>query len=284
MNKPANTRKVTVAVPAPEEERTRYTHVGVIAVLGFVVGVSWPFLAGVQLVPSAPGDETPPQDSEQTTQTAAPNSSAAPPQVSSKPSVQVEKSVVISCLDDKGRKQSRCDKPDFDRALKEHMEGLAACKPGAQGTFSLGLKVDFSKNKVVDFLRGKSTTVDKDVAAELMACAKAALGEVSLAGVDHLHETYLVFFFLTFQPAGTPIAELGAEAQALAVIPASGSATIVFESAMVRDKAETDAAVLTRLLYGTRVFVTGRIGEWYEVKYDSKGRKGFIHKNALGME
>jgi hypothetical protein len=53
---------------------------------------------------------------------------------------------------------------------------------------------------------------------------------------------------------------------------------------MVHESADPSSKVLTRLLYGTRVFVKGRLDDWYEVVFDSKGHKGFIHKNALGLK
>jgi SH3-like domain-containing protein len=41
--------------------------------------------------------------------------------------------------------------------------------------------------------------------------------------------------------------------------------------------------VKARLLYGTKVFVTGRQGDWYRIRYDAHGREGWVHKNALAM-
>ena len=37
------------------------------------------------------------------------------------------------------------------------------------------------------------------------------------------------------------------------------------------------------LTYGTEVFVTGRQGDWYRVKYDAKGNEAWVHKNALAL-
>lgn len=283
MNRPVVNRKASVSISPAPEGRARYGHIGLIATLCFVVGVSWPFLAGVQLVPSAPVDNPEPSQRNKPAPDPTTGAAAGPP-ISKKPRIEIDKTVVINCHDAKGRKQNRCDKPNVQAALGERLAELAACKPDAEGTLSLGLKLDFEKNAVLDVVRGKSTTVDQETAGELLACAKAQLESVSLAGVEHLYRSYLVFFFLQLHPPGTPIVQVDEQGQPNAIVPANGSATVIFESAMVRDHADEAGKVVARLLYGTRVFVTGRLGDWYEVKYDSKGRKGFVHKNALGME
>jgi hypothetical protein len=283
MNKPISNRKVSVEIPKQEQETTRYGHIAVIAVVCFIVGVSWPFLAGVKLVPNVPRDEAAiPLDSPQAPSGPSAVVSAPEPPRSKEPNVEVEKATVISCHDDKGRKQNRCDTPDLQDTLLARFKALAHCKAGVDGKLSLGLKLDFEKNKVVDAVQGKSTTLDSTLVGELLACAKTELSTVSLAGIDHLQQRYLIFYTLSFSPAGAIIAE--PNATALTVVPASGTATVVFESAMVRDRADSAGKIVTRLLYGTRVFVTGRVGDWYEIKYDSKGRKGFVHQNSLGMQ
>jgi len=282
MNKPALNRKVNIEIPKVTEENARYGHIAVIAVLCFAVGVSWPFFAGVKLVPNAPSEEPEAAASPSAQMpTPAPNLAVAEPLRSKEPSVEIEKTVVISCHDERGRKQSRCDTPDLHATLDARFKALAQCKPGVDGKLSLGLKLDFSKNKVVDTVRGKSTTLDGSLANDLLACAKKELQAVSLAGIDHLQEDYLVFYFLKFMPAGALLSV--PEANQHSIVAASGSATVIFESAMVRDSADTQGKLLARLLYGTRVFVTGRVGDWYEIKYDAKGRKGFMHQNSLGM-
>jgi hypothetical protein len=283
MNKPIANRKVSIDVPKREEEQTRFGHIAVIAVACFVVGVSWPFLAGVKLVPNAPSDESAvPLEP----RPASSNSAAAivlpEPARSKEPNVEVEKTTVISCHDEKGRKQNRCDTPDLREALFARFKALTHCKEGVDGKLSLGLKLDFEKNKVVDVVQGKSTTLESGLVNELLACAKTELSTVSLAGIDHSQQRYLIFYVLSFSPAGALLPEQAAAP--LAIVPASGSGTVVFESAMVRDRADSSGKIVTRLLYGTRVFITGRVGDWYEIKYDSKGHKGFVHQNSLGVQ
>jgi hypothetical protein len=283
MNKPIANRKVSIEIPKREEETTRFGHIAVIAVVCFVIGVSWPFLAGVKLVPNAPSDQSAvPLDPAPASSNSPAVAAAAEPARSKEPNVEIEKTTVISCHDERGRKQNRCDTPDLQETLFARFKALAHCKAGIDGKLSLGLKLDFEKNKVVDVVQGKSTTLESGVVDELLACAKTELSTVSLAGIDHLQQRYLIFYVLGFVPAGALLPERAAAP--LAIVPANGSGTVVFESAMVRDRADSTGKIVTRLLYGTRVFITGRVGDWYEIKYDSKGHKGFVHQNSLGVQ
>ena len=51
-------RSLKVEVPKPEQDKPELGRVGIIAAAGFAIGVAWPWLAGVRLVPSPPNDET----------------------------------------------------------------------------------------------------------------------------------------------------------------------------------------------------------------------------------
>ena len=46
-----------VELPKPGEDKPRFSRVGIITAVGFGLGVLWPRLAGVHLVPSAPAEE-----------------------------------------------------------------------------------------------------------------------------------------------------------------------------------------------------------------------------------
>src|SRR6476620_10017623 len=47
---------LAVEVPSPERDKPAWVKVGVIAAVGFVIGIAWPRLVGVRLGPSAPGE------------------------------------------------------------------------------------------------------------------------------------------------------------------------------------------------------------------------------------
>src|SRR4051812_2939824 len=45
---------VKVEVPGSRDDSVKFGRVGIIAVVGFAIGIAWPRLAGVKLVPSVP--------------------------------------------------------------------------------------------------------------------------------------------------------------------------------------------------------------------------------------
>ena len=47
---------LAVEVPAPDRDSPGWVKVGVIAAVGFVIGVAWPRVMGVKLGPNAPGE------------------------------------------------------------------------------------------------------------------------------------------------------------------------------------------------------------------------------------
>jgi hypothetical protein len=85
-----------------------------------------------------------------------------------------------------------------------------------------------------------------------------------------------------FVPPGTPIEVEGAAPVDEETTEASGLATVSWDVAIVRNQPD-GGSIITRLRYGTRVVVVARRGNWYEVKYDAKGRRGWVHKNAIGL-
>ena len=192
---------------------------------------------------------------------------------------------ITACRDERGKKLKECDRAGFDSAARGHLVALAGCAAaaGASETLSLGFELDFDKKAVTDVFAGKSTTFPKDKAHALVDCARKEFESVRLDGIDHEHSGYTAFYFIEFVPPGT-VTEPASAASGAAeeTAEASGLATIGWDVAVVRDQPE-DGKILTRLRYGTRVVVTARRGKWYEVKYDSKGTKGWVHRNALGL-
>ena len=60
-------------------------------------------------------------------------------------------------------------------------------------------------------------------------------------------------------------------------------ATVVWNSAIIRDAPSEKGARVAQILSGTRVAVVGRHNNWYKIKYDSKGNEGWVYKGALGL-
>ena len=272
---------------------------GVIAGVGFAIGIAWPWLAGVRLVPSPPTDELAdlvpaasasasagaPEATAPAESTSGVAGFAAPPAAPTRTreeTVKVSDMKVTVCRDGEGKKLKDCDRPQLDAPLRPHLLALAACEVavGAAQTLSIGFELDLEKKSITDVFAGKSTTFTKDKAHALVDCARKEVASVSLDGIEHEHSRYTAFYFIEFIPPGTVVEAPGAPAEETA--EASGLATIGWDVAVVRDEPE-DGKILTRLRYGTRVVVTARRGKWYEVKYDAKGTKGWVHRNALGL-
>src|SRR5215472_17762350 len=78
-----------VRVPPPGQDHPSWAKVGVIAVVGFFVGIAWPRLTGVRLGPGAPAEATPAAGEARASTGASPASSAAAsaPTIGNTPSV-----------------------------------------------------------------------------------------------------------------------------------------------------------------------------------------------------
>jgi len=284
-----------VEVPKPAEDRPELGRVGAIAAAGFAIGVVWPWLAGVKLVPSPPTDEL----AEVTSAAAqpsgsAPAPSARPPDEAAAPAaaeaertreetVNIGDLQVFACRDSKDKKLKDCDKVGFDALARGRLSALASCDAakGAKDTLSIGFELDFEQKAIAQIFSGKSSTFSKEKAARLVECATKEFESVRLDDLDHEHKLYTVFYFVEFVPPGTvtKAPEAAAEDE---TSEASGLATVGWDVAVVRDEPET-GKILTRLRFGTRVVVTSRRGKWYRVKYDAKGTLGWVHRNALGL-
>lgn len=269
---------------------------GVIAAVCFAIGALWPTLSGLRLVPEVPSQSEdkpkaeprephdpakPPSTSEVPVAGLAANENGDVPASTGGPVANVSKELIVNCHDDQDRKLSQCDKPAFEAIAKERLQALSSCEPakGATGMLSIGFDLDFGKEKITRVLKGKSTTFSDEVAEALVACAKREFLTATLRGVEHTHAKYLVFYMVEL--AAPSIAEVAGVAQT-PLVQASGTATIIWNSARIRS-APDDGDVVSRILFGTRVVVTGRQEDWYRVRYDAKGNEGWVHKNALAM-
>lgn len=293
----ASIKSTKILVP-PQEERPKLGQVGIIAGVCFAIGVIWPTLAGVKLVPSVPGSEqrVAPSAEPKPERPAEPDvpgkevpvSAAAPlaalgdgRSAVAGPSAQIEKTLVVNCRDDKDRKLAQCDTPGFDAVAGDRLKALTACEAasGASGLLSIGFELDFGKGKIEDILLGKSSTLDDATAEALLACAKREFMTASLKDLAHSHSHYLIFYMVKFSQASLAAADGPQEAD----VEATGTATIIWNSAQVRAEPVEDGTLKTRLLYGTKVVVAARRGDWYKIRYDARGSEGWVHKNALAM-
>lgn len=298
-----------IFVPKPADDQPRFARIGAIAAIGFVIGVAWPGLARVQLVPQPPGDDVSagpsPSNPVASAELAQPLSSAEPasptPAIANPPKQvgpKVRLADIVSCVDADGKKRQKCDAPALDPILVEPLKSLLACDgaEGQSGLLSLGFDIDFSSGNLSHFTVGRSTTLDAALARSLSECAKAKLTHFDLAAIEHNYASYRAFYLIEFSrtspddrsvsvaeptPA-VPAASPSATPAASEIEGQSGRATVTWDVAIVR-KAPKDGAIVARVLGGTRVTVTGRKGDWYRVKYNAKGDEGFVFKSAIGL-
>lgn len=292
-----------IVVPKPADEQPRFGRIGTIAAIGFVLGVAWPGLARVQLVPQPPGEaknplaspssSAPGIDSAQAAASAGPLRAA--PAASKDIGPRVRLADIISCVDADGRKRRKCDAPSLDPVLVEPLKGLLACDgaEGHYGMLSLGFDLDFGSGQVASFTVGRSTTLDASLARSLAECAKEKLTQFDVSAVEHNFASYRLFYLVEFvrpaaddkssaSPESAPTEPTNSDAPEGELLGQSGRATVTWDVAIVR-KAPKDGDIVARVLGGTRVVVTGRQGDWYRIKYDAKGEEGFVFKSAIGL-
>jgi Bacterial SH3 domain len=295
---------VKVEVPGSQDDGVKFARVGIIAVVGFAIGIAWPRLAGVRLVPSVPVPAAAEASARELTgapavvkpvETAPPPAAPTPARPEKPPGdrVLVSDVQVASCRNEHGKKSQTCDKVDFDRVAREHLRELSAC-PGteaASGVLSLGFELDFAKDKIKSIQSGKSTSLEQEQVDRLLACARERFSNVSLVGIPHEQNVYSLFYRLELiAPVSAARAEAGtADAPASApsaepeASPASGRATVSWDVALVRAEPTRDGEVRARVLNGTRVVVTGKQGDWFRIKYDARGSQGWVYRTAIGM-
>jgi hypothetical protein len=281
----------------------KFGRIGIIAAVGFAIGIAWPRLAGVKLVPSVPVPAAAEASARELTgapvETKPPEAEALPPAPSAaapdKPPAErvlVSDVQVASCRNEHGKRVQSCDRVDFDRVAREHLRELSTC-PGTEdgaGVLSLGFDLDFEGDKIKNIQSGKSTSLEQDNVDRLLGCARENFAKVSLAGIAHEQATYTLFYRIELlapaggsakpgqgEPAGASSA--GADDGS----PASGRATVSWDVALVRSAPARDGEVRARVLAGTRVVVTGKNGDWFRIKYDAKGNQGWVYRTAIGM-
>lgn len=294
----ARERSLRIEVPEPAEDEPRLARVGIVAAAGFLIGIIWPWAAGVQLGRSAPTEQgpsriaapPPPSSASAAPEPGIPEAPAASKLSSETPStdrVKLGKPTITSCRDRRGTRQDKCDALALDPVIADRLRGLATCEAAkdARGMLSIGFELNFDKGKIERLLRGRSTTFSDDTADALLECATKELAAASLRGIEHAHAGYTLFYPVEFLPRASSTSQDGTEPSSAEdeVTPASGMATVVWNAAIVRDAPSREGARMTQVLSGTRVAVVGRRNDWYKIKYDAKGNEGWVFKGAIGL-
>jgi hypothetical protein len=288
-----------VEIPTPGSTPMRLGKVGLIALVGFGIGIAWPRLAGVRLVPQLPAAPAASQDlsgapdeppaASAVASARAPAPGLPPPVDTSTPGIQppvVGEMQVTSCRDAGGGRIQTCDAVDFDRVARARLSSLDGCEVARRvsGVVSLGFELDFTSERVTKVTSGKTSSIDETALKALLDCYRQSFANVSLVGIPHQHQRYSVFYRVELKaPLDETAAPAGSEAPPASITPASGMATVSWDTALVRNAPDRDSKVVARVLSGTRVGVTGRSGDWYRVKYDAKGREGWVFRTSIGM-
>jgi len=304
-----NVRKAhpSVEVPNASEDRPSWVKVGIIAALGFVIGVAWPRLAGIHLGPAAPGEAstaaTSPSSApahadapvESAMAAVAPSASAAPAPLASAvpvapaaevPAVTANRGIVLACKTEDGESKkgvAACGPvTGFDAIAQPRLRKLAACPAalGANGKLSIVFNIDFPLNKVAVEIGKSSTVTNVDAFA---SCVKPAFQGVSLGALDHQNPRYSLFYSVVFAPKDGRVATGGSATPTIPSSPSSAHADSPSTSVPLADSDDGTAQViwevaivrdtprtgqvLARLQRGTRIRLGTGQDGWYRVKY-----------------
>jgi hypothetical protein len=287
-----------VQIPPPEADRPSWLRVGVVALIGFAVGVAWPRLTGVRLGPAAPAEAVSAVAAARAAAAASAAASASaaapPPPASAAPAapvitVSVGHGSVLSCKTDDGDTLKRRDcgaVTGLDPLARAQLERLSQAPAAAQnpGKLDVILNLDFENNHVAVHT-GRSSTV-KDPAT-LKAFLAGEMKSMSLKSVDHQYQHYSVLYVVRIEssaPGAAPEASAATPKPTTSAAPAlpPDEAAVAWDTAIVRDAAHT-GNIVARLPRGTKVKLGPSHGGWYQIQYGSGfASAGYVYRGAIG--
>ncbi len=182
-----------------------------IALVGFVVGVAWPKLAGVRIGPSVPSDVK--ATAEATAAPRVPSPAAAAPgtaEPEAMPPRPPRRTNSMSwsapegsprCSDKKNKKVEDCGEPSSIRSPCPQLKELAQCPAalGVDGKLPIGFELNFEK-KEVQVVKGKKTSLPASTVSGILQCAAREFSNVSLEEVPHKYRRYSLVYTATFFP------------------------------------------------------------------------------------
>jgi hypothetical protein len=310
-------RPLTVDIPKPGADQPIWSRVGIVAFLGFAIGIAWPKVAGVKIGPAVPADLAAKVEaaagsaSARAKPSATPSASAsasaaqlpaAPPSASSgaepedKPAANAELVVVgpgkiVKCSDKKDKKIDDCEKLIFDPIAVKRLKKLSECSSAVQlsGKMTIGFEVDFGRKEVVVKKTKKGNSLPSSTISGIVQCAAREFGNVSLEEVPHKHRRYVLEYPITFYPPGKHPEGAGHEGggdgepaagSTANEAEASGTAIVAQDSVILR-KEPKDGDPVHRVVRGTKVKILGKQGDYYKVEAGSKS--GWVYRGAIGL-
>lgn len=270
-----------------------------VAAAGFVVGMLWPRLTHTRIAPNPPADNV--VASVASASAAASNVAASSPvgpplaaltPPTPEPAISVGPGVILRCRDLGTDSQEGCGSLEFDPIAVPKIKALVQCPAAGSagsltGKLSIGFDVDFHK-KAVKVMLGKSTTLPREKAEALIKCADTAFDKVSLGAVPHEHRRYTLFYTASFstpsksgEPSNEkPSVEGPVAGTTTSESPASGTATVAWDVAIVRETPKT-GTIVGRVLRSSKVKVLAHQGEWFRVQYGSI--EGWVYRGTIGL-
>ncbi|MBX3196684.1 MAG: hypothetical protein KF894_00905 [Labilithrix sp.] len=215
---------LAVEVPAPDRDKPGWVKVGVIAAVGFVLGIAWPRVMGIRLGPAAPGESTAaaasaasaagraPEAPPASVTAKGPAASASAPAnavnvahaatAKSPPNISLQKGAVLSCKTKEGdtKKGRECGPvPGIDLLVQPRVRKIATCSgvEGQTGKLSLVVNADFATGRFWYDVGKSSTLPNIDAVA---ACLKTTFHGTSTTATTHEHPRYTVAYTAIFAP------------------------------------------------------------------------------------
>jgi hypothetical protein len=299
-------RPLMVDIPPAGADQPAWSKVGIIAFLGFVVGIAWPRLVGFKVGPAVPADlraqvEAAPAHSAAAPPSAAPpaaSASAAPSaDADAAPSANQEMVVVgpgkiLKCYDKRDKKIDDCESLLIDPIVVKRLRELSKCPAamGLTGKIAIGFEVDFGKKEVSVKQRKKGTTLPSSTVSGVVACAGKDFGNVALDDVPHKHKHYALEYQVAFYGPGKHPENVAPPTDGDDADPAAGKTTnadeangtaiVAWDTALLR-KEPKDGDVVARLVRGTKVKIVGKQGDWYKIESGSKA--GWVYRGTIGL-
>lgn len=276
-----------IELPPPEEDRPAWGRVGIIAILGFVVGVAWPRLAGISLGPNPPADApraatsaTAAAPAKTALSGAVPATNAIPgasnamaaaaPPVSNEQGVSLGAAEISRCRDLKGKAVETCDKLSIEGSFEPRLKELNRCPSalGLSGKVSFSFDLDF-KNKTLKVQRAKAklprTTLDG-----LTRCVEKSFSGVSLDEITHENNRYTISYEVSFLPPGSQVPEQPAPAEPKGTALENKTGKIVWGSCQVREAPSKTASVIGKLPRKADVKLLEEKDGWYRIEFNDK--------------